>query len=339
MRILFDIGHPAHVHYFKNLIRILKNNGHTIFVTARSKSVIFSLLDFYEINYISRGRGSENIFGKFIYMLLANFFLLKFCLRNKPDVLISFSSPYSAQVSKIINKPHLCFNDTEHTDKTHKIFTYPFSKYIFTPKCYYNSLGIKHKFIESTMENFYLSKRYFNPDIKIFDHLGISKSQNYVFLRFVSWKAHHDIGQYGIDHETKYKIIDLLSKKYKVYISSEYELSDDLKKYEVNIPIHMIHSMLYYSKLFIGESATMAAESSFLGVFSIYTNSLPLMSYLRLYQNEGLLVHVKKSNILLDYVKRFLNEKHINRKKKQDKNNYDPNLYISNFLQKNISSE
>ena len=27
MKVLFDIGHPAHVHYFKNLIKLLKQNG------------------------------------------------------------------------------------------------------------------------------------------------------------------------------------------------------------------------------------------------------------------------------------------------------------------------
>ena len=32
MRILFDIGHPAHVHYFKNLIELLKKNGNQILI-------------------------------------------------------------------------------------------------------------------------------------------------------------------------------------------------------------------------------------------------------------------------------------------------------------------
>ena len=30
MKILIDIGHPAHVHYFKNLINIMGNNKATI---------------------------------------------------------------------------------------------------------------------------------------------------------------------------------------------------------------------------------------------------------------------------------------------------------------------
>jgi predicted glycosyltransferase len=44
MRILIDIGHPAHVHYFKNAINQLQQRGHAVFVVAREKEVSFRLL-------------------------------------------------------------------------------------------------------------------------------------------------------------------------------------------------------------------------------------------------------------------------------------------------------
>ena len=44
MKILIDIGHPGHVHYFKNLIIGLQDNNHQVIVTARNRGIIFSLL-------------------------------------------------------------------------------------------------------------------------------------------------------------------------------------------------------------------------------------------------------------------------------------------------------
>ena len=36
MKIFLDIGHPAHVHYFKNFIMEIKNEGHKVLITARN---------------------------------------------------------------------------------------------------------------------------------------------------------------------------------------------------------------------------------------------------------------------------------------------------------------
>ncbi|MFW5804449.1 MAG: DUF354 domain-containing protein, partial [bacterium] len=35
MKILIDIGHPAHVHYFKNFITKMSQKGHSFIVIAR----------------------------------------------------------------------------------------------------------------------------------------------------------------------------------------------------------------------------------------------------------------------------------------------------------------
>ena len=47
MKILFDLGHPAHVHYFKNLIKLLEKNGNKVLIIAREKDVTQNLLKHY----------------------------------------------------------------------------------------------------------------------------------------------------------------------------------------------------------------------------------------------------------------------------------------------------
>lgn len=39
MKVLVDIGHPAHVHLFKNMIWERERKGHEILITAREKEI------------------------------------------------------------------------------------------------------------------------------------------------------------------------------------------------------------------------------------------------------------------------------------------------------------
>ena len=43
MNILVDIGHPAHVHLFKNMIWNLEEDGHEVKITARDKEIALYL--------------------------------------------------------------------------------------------------------------------------------------------------------------------------------------------------------------------------------------------------------------------------------------------------------
>ncbi len=43
MRILIEITHPAHVHFFRNAIDIWKSQGHEVAVTARDKEIVLEL--------------------------------------------------------------------------------------------------------------------------------------------------------------------------------------------------------------------------------------------------------------------------------------------------------
>jgi uncharacterized protein len=63
---------------------------------------------------LTEGREVIHHLGKILYLPKANALLLKHALKFKPDLFLSFSSPYAAQVSSILRKPHIAFDDTEH---------------------------------------------------------------------------------------------------------------------------------------------------------------------------------------------------------------------------------
>ncbi len=308
MNILIDIGHPAHLHYFRNIYTILMSKGHFFLFIARDKEVIKSLLEYYSIPFYSRGKGSDSFIGKLFYMLKADFVILKYAIKFKPDISISFSSPYAAQVSKLLGIPHIALNDTEHTDKTHKIFTYPFSKTIITPDSYQNELEKKQIKLNCTIEYFYLHPKFYTPDISIYNTLNIKQGEKYVILRFVSWNAFHDVNQQGLSLTQKREIIQLLEKKYKVFISSESALEPEFAEYQIKIPPYRMHDALAYASLFVGESGTMASESALLGTPVVYINSLPLMCYLKLEQEQGILKHFSTGDGVFEYIEQILQD-------------------------------
>ncbi|MFT4735315.1 MAG: putative glycosyltransferase [Roseivirga sp.] len=273
MRALIDIGHPAHVHYFKNFIRVFEAQGNEVIVTARKKEMSHELLDLFNIPYTSRGTGKNDSIGKLLYLPKGNWVLLKKAIAFKPDIFLSFSSPYAAQVSFLLNKPHMAFDDTEHA-KLGRLMYKPFTNRILSPQSFKDDLGKKQQLFDGYMELLYLHPKYFSPRPEVKKILGLNEGERYCILRFVSWEANHDIGHDGVALEMKRKLVAEFSKYVKVFISSETELPPDLEPYKFKISPDWMHDTLYYSDMFFGESATMASESAVLGVPAIYLDDV-----------------------------------------------------------------
>ncbi len=267
MKILIDIGHPAHVHYFKNFIWSMKEKGHTINIIARDKEVAFKLLDFYLFPYFSRGKGEKSLLGKLIYIFKGDLFLLKKAIRLKPDLFLSAGSMYAAHVAWLMRKPHIALDDTDHNKFQHLMYV-PFTKAILTPKVFQKTFGEKHIRFDGFLELCALHPNQFIPNTGaelIQNIIKDSINNRYVILRFVSWEATHDIGLKGLSLKDKYLLVQELSKYAQVIISSEAKLPDDLMQYSFKIHPALMHDILKGARLLVSESLTMAAEASFLG--------------------------------------------------------------------------
>jgi uncharacterized protein len=272
MNLFFDIGHPAHVHYFKNLIDRLKVKGHSIIISSRDKEMAHYLLQQLNLEYFNRGKGAEGLLGKVIYTVKTDFQLYKYAKKYSPDIFISFGSPYAAHVSSLLGKPHIVLDDTENANIGQFMYK-PFSEVILTPDCFKKDFGSKQIRFPSYMELSYLHPNVFKPDPSIYHYLGISKCDKYVILRFVGWGAVHDIGHKGLTTENKINAVAEFSKYAKVFISSETPLPTELEKFKLDIPKHLIHHALAFASMYYGESATMASESAVLGVPSLYIDN------------------------------------------------------------------
>lgn len=273
MKIFIDIGHPAHVHYFRNFIKDMEKKGHSFFITARDKEMTQYLLDKYKIQYRSRGTGSNSFIGKLVYLFYADFVLFFSALKYKPDLFFSFMSPYASHIAKLTNKPHIAFDDTEHA-KFGKLLYEPFTDLICTPVSYRYRINKVHVKFNSYMELSYLHPSVFKPSRNILNELGIEKNEKYTIIRFVAWNANHDRGHSGISNSNKINAVNQFLKFGKVFITSEVELPNELKDYELKISPEKIHDFMAFASLLYGESATMASESAVLGIPAVFHDNI-----------------------------------------------------------------
>jgi len=257
MNIFIDIGHPAHVHYFRHFTKEMQAKGHSIFISARDKEVTLTLLDYYQIPYVNRGKGRNGFVGKLLYIFQADWFLLRHARKFKPDVFLSFGSPYASHTAWLLRKPHIAFDDTDHNVFEHLLYV-SFTKAILTPRVYQKDYGTKHFRFDGFMELCSLHPNRFRT-------VSEPGTEKYIILRFVSWKASHDMGLAGLSMADKYNLVKQLSRFARVIISSESPLPDDLKSYGYSVHPAKMHELLAGAELLVSESLTMSAESAFAG--------------------------------------------------------------------------
>ena len=296
-RILITIGHPAHVHYFKNAVRILKSKGWEALFFIRDRECIIDLVNKLDFKYICYGKGGSNLFSKMVDIPIIDYKLLKVALKFKPDYFLSFASPYAAHVATILRIPHIAFDDTEHAKLGHLLYQ-PFSDVILSPYVWNSKLHKRQYLFHSFMELFYLHKNYFIPEKDCLRTIGLTNDDKFCVIRFISWNANHDVGVKGLSVNDKNRIVKELSKRCKVFISSESQLPKELENYKLTTDPSLFHSVMSAATLCISEGSTTASESALLGTPTIYVNPLKV-SNCDEEEKYGLLYQTKKADDII----------------------------------------
>lgn len=271
MNILIDIGHPAHVHLFRCFAHDMQARGHKVLFTCRDKEFEIALLEANGFDYVSFGKKYKSILGKLWGMAKFDWKELRTCWRFKPDVLLSHGSMYAAQAAWLYGKPHISFEDTYNFEQI-RLYE-PFTKAILTADYDHPFVSKKEIHYAGYHELAYLHPNRFTPDRSVLRELGVREGEKYVLLRFVSWNATHDAGHKGMSYENKLKAVEEFSKYAKVFISSEKELPDELKKYKLPTAPERVHDVMAFASMIFGESATMVSEGVVLGVPGVYMDN------------------------------------------------------------------
>jgi len=290
VRILIDIGHPAHVNFFKPIVKIFLKENHKIYITYLKRGSLSNIVKSEFPDIFSKAVG-KHTGTKFSIVIQAN--LLKFLkfipiiIKYKIDLGLSVGSFTLGAALKLLNKPNIQFDDDPERRWNVILEKLTSSVLIFPPIIRPSKRII---IMNALKEWSYLSPNTYLPDISILNHYELNPKE-YLFIREVSTQTLNYSHQKpnliaSIAHRLPQNFKILLSLEDKTRINdypNEWILLEE--------PVKDIHSLIFFSKCLISSGDSMAREAAILGVPSIYCGSRKMKANDILIE-KGMLFHI-----------------------------------------------
>lgn len=266
-RFLFYLVHPAKFQFHKVQINTLKQKGHIVDIVINTKDILEDLI-------IEEGWEYTNIFPKsrkikgvhvyiaaFISIFLTVWRLMKYTRGKKYDV---FVGDLLSIVGRMKGVTAFYATDDVLAAVPEQAIFFKTVKHIIAPEVTdigkYSSKKIAYKGYKALA---HLHPNHFIPKENILSPDLIGKP--YFLIRCTGFGATHDIGKSGISNEVLQKLIPILEPHGQILITSERELPENLKKYNLKIRKNDITHYINYAQIFIGDSTTMCTEAAVLG--------------------------------------------------------------------------
>ncbi|AFL95034.1 hypothetical protein CL1_0829 [Thermococcus cleftensis] len=295
------INTPAQFHFYRNIARELKERGNEVKLLFRKYGEIGDLLRELGYNATIFSYRANSKYGKILALPFDVIRAYKYLKDFKPDVVTGFGV-YDAYTSLLLKSGCVVFNDSEPRvnplsySVQFKLFM-PFVDVLLTPESFRDDLGRKHLKIASYKEMAYLHPNYYSPRDDILDELGVSKGEDYVLLRFNAFDAVHDAGIRGFTREDKVRLVKELEKHATVFISAEGKVPREIEGNVLKVPKSRIHDVIYYAKLLVTDTQTMATEGALLGTPTIRSNKFvgpnDMGNFIELEERFGLMFNIR----------------------------------------------
>ncbi|MFC6954550.1 DUF354 domain-containing protein [Halorubellus litoreus] len=277
-RILFNVGHPAQVHLFRNAIADLEAMGHETLVASRHKEVAIDLLDAYDIEHVPMTHQADSFPGLVWEMFVNEKRLYQLAREFEPDVIVSRLAPPPVHVSKLVGCKNLIVCDTLRGSmalrRIQHAMTLRWVDRILVPDQFQLDIDPGKRRHLPFQELAYLHPKHFTPDPSVLEKHGIDPDERYFLLRLTGWGAYHDAGHSGLSPEGMRELVEFLEDHGTVYLSAEEGVPEDLQHLTLSTPPEDVHHVMYYADMYLGDSCTMSAEAAILGTPAIRTNSI-----------------------------------------------------------------
>lgn len=276
MKVLFDIVHPAHALFFRGPIRRLRERGAEIVIASRNKDITTDLLDRLGLEHTILSTAGSGTAGLAAELIMRDLRLFGLARRERPDVMAGFGGVAISHVGALLGIPSLSFYDSEHAWLQIGL-ALPFISEWHVPESWTGreAPGRTFRFAAIKVQS-YLHPAEFTPDPEIARRSGWNPGVDNFLVRTVSWGAAHDRGRAGFATEDLERLIAALAARGAVHIVAEGRLPNSCEKYRYRGLPQDIHHLLAMCRLFVGESATMAAEAAVLGLPAIFTADFDL---------------------------------------------------------------
>ena len=273
MNILIDISHPAHVHFYRHIRRELINRGSEVVVVARDKDVTLDLLDAFGIDHLKVGRaGHKGWVGQFGELVQRDAFLVRKGLKFNPDVVLT-RNPSGVQAARMLGSIGVFDTDDGRSVGIHYRAAAPFAHWITAPDCLTESFGDRGRKYPSYKALAYLHPDVFEPDPDIGRLLGADTGEPYALVRLVAHDASHDRAARGLNAEAARRLVTLIERSMRVFVSSETTLDDTLGTRQLKVAPDRMHDVLAGASIVVGDSQSVIAEAALLGTPAVRINS------------------------------------------------------------------
>jgi uncharacterized protein len=321
MKIWFEALTGKQALLFHYLSEYFESKNIKTFFTVRDYDyVIGNLQMFNRINYYAVGKyGGASLYNKLIVGSERIIDLAKIIQNEKPDILISFSSPDATRVAFGMAIPIIQLNDTPHAKAAAKL-TFSLSNVVIHPEAInpldFRNLGARELISYRGVDEVLWTKN-FKPNLTTLENLNLKKYK-YIVVRCEESKAAYFQEMYP-EIPAGSTIIPELVKNlkdngfdYPIIAFPRYpEQVDVLKKIdEAIIPDNSIDTLtlLHYAKLAMTGGGTMGREGALLGTPTIYSfpKELDVSTYVT---NLGFpLFHVPDHSKLVSSILTLMNE-------------------------------
>jgi hypothetical protein len=279
MRVLFDLMHPAQVLFFKDVIGLLRREGHHVLVTARRKDETLELLDQLGIPYVRLSDMHGGLAGMGLELAWRTLRLVQVARRFRPGALVGKAGVSIAAAGRLLGVPSIVFEDTEFASLQIALFA-PFATVVCTGMGYGRRFGAREVRYNAPPHLAYTHPRRFQPDAALLRGRGIEPDQPYVVLRLKAWRAIHDRGVRGYAREDLVRLAKCLRPYGRPVVSSETEPLPELADCLSPVPVKDVLHLLAFARLYVGEGSSMAAEAACLGTPAIFLSPASRRGYL-----------------------------------------------------------
>lgn len=307
MRILIDVVHPAHVHFFRHLRTDLIGDGHPVRVISREKDVTTALLDRYEIPHRCVGSATGGGILSHGMELVRRVAALRREIKSFDADIVLTRNPSGVQAARISGVTGVFDTDDGSAVGIHFHAAKPFAHFITSPQCLREDYGRRHRRYSSFKAMAYLHPDRFRPDPAIREEVGVGEEEPLFLLRFSSHTASHDTSIEGLPMEAKVQLIRTLSASGKVIVSDEGSVPDRFREFRLSVGPDRFHDLLAAADLCIGDSQSVAAEAAILGTPAFRLSSFSgRVDYLRILEEDYALVRnfrPGEESLLIDEVR------------------------------------
>ncbi|MCO8129279.1 DUF354 domain-containing protein [Acidimicrobiia bacterium EGI L10123] len=291
MRVLFDIVHPAHVHFYRHLHDLLRDEGHETLVVARDKEVTLDLLGAFGMPHEWTGHaGAKSTLARAAELVTRDVALTRWARRFRPDVVLT-RNPAGVHAGRLVGAWTVYDSVDGRAAGVHFQLGAPLAHVITSPNWLDEDYGPRHRRYRGPKELAYLHPGRFTADPGVRAELGVPDGQPLFVGRFVANDAVHDAHTVGLDTAQRAALVERLQARGHVVISSEEALPDELEPLRYRLGPERIHHVLAAADLFVGDSGSMAAEAGVLGTPALRLSSWvgPVRGYLgRMERDYGL---------------------------------------------------